>query len=473
MLHENLVLAADNLVSTAADDVYQALAEDCEQLSSAHAIRCRAASEKPKGMWFDEGFDFRDPEGSILTNSVLDMIAEIELRNRQRRKIDDDNYRMLIRKLLSNGLRCFYHRDPPLVACQRKAGSYRESPRWLSGKAVARNTDLLAEAGLIEILVGASGTATTYKVADRLLHAALAAGISEKSITYRLPSARLVRLYRSNSEEGQLLEFLPNDEILKWEAELDDYNTFVSQRSLGLEITDDALRTLQVRTNRWQRKELPQLIRPEFTQTSLYRQFNNGSFNQGGRLYGGWWINCPKTLRRQITIDGKPTIELDYSGCAIRMLYHERGLECSDDPYHLPVISDYEALKGLTRGHFRDAIKKLTQALINGSNRDKDMLCDLPAGVSFSPDFTRKHVMQMIEEKHSAISDEFGSGAGLRLQRKDSDLALQIITSLKSKGIVALPIHDSFIVEDKYKDVLLSEMFNIYRELFGCNPVVN
>ena len=44
-------------------------------------------------------------------------------------------------------------------------------------------------------------------------------------------------------------------------------------------------------------------------------------------MYGAWWITVPKALRRKITINGKPTVELDFSGCAIRMLYHERGLE--------------------------------------------------------------------------------------------------------------------------------------------------
>ena len=32
----------------------------------------------------------------------------------------------------------------------------------------------------------------------------------------------------------------------------------------------------------------------DVTQKRLRRIFNNGSFQQGGRFYGGWWQNIPK-----------------------------------------------------------------------------------------------------------------------------------------------------------------------------------
>lgn len=473
MLFENVALEPDNSASIAPASLYQALSENSAQLLPVGRIEAPTTFQSPKGMWFDEGFDIRDPEGSILTDSVLGMIAKIEGRQRQRREADDEYHRTLIRKLLSNGLRCFYYREPPLVACQRRAESYKGKPKWLSGKAMARNTDLLAKAGLIEISLGESGTATTYRVTPELLHRSLEAGVTDKSVNHRLPSERLVRLYRSNSQDGHQLEYQPNDDTRKWAAVLDDYNAFVAQQNLALVLPNDELVSLRERMNQWQDKGLPRLIRPELIQTNLYRQFNNGSFDHGGRLYGGWWINCPKDLREHITIDGKRTIELDYSGCAIRMLYHQRGLECPDDPYQLPLISDYEASQGFPRGHYRDALKKLTQALINGSKRENDMMCDLPKGVSFSPRFTRDQVMQMIEEKHAAIAGAFGSGAGIKLQRIDSDIALEIISNLKDKGVLALPIHDSFIVKtEKLKD-LKHQMMHVYQQCFGLKPVIH
>ena len=58
------------------------------------------------------------------------------------------------------------------------------------------------------------------------------------------------------------------------------------------------------------------------TARRLHRVFNNGSFNQGGRLWGGFWMNLPKTERRNgLVIDGEDIVELDYGQMALRLLY--------------------------------------------------------------------------------------------------------------------------------------------------------
>lgn len=54
-----------------------------------------------------------------------------------------------------------------------------------------------------------------------------------------------------------------------------------------------------------------------------------------------------------------------------------------------------------------------------------------------------------IEAKHPLIGPMFGSGAGLRLMRRDSDMAESLMLRLVKRGVVALPIHDSFIVPDR------------------------
>ena len=54
-------------------------------------------------------------------------------------------------------------------------------------------------------------------------------------------------------------------------------------------------------------------------------------------------------------------------------------------------------------------------------------------------------LIEQIKSKHSAIADAFGTGAGLRLMRVDSDMAETVLLRLIGRGIVGLPIHDSFI----------------------------
>jgi len=63
----------------------------------------------------------------------------------------------------------------------------------------------------------------------------------------------------------------------------------------------------------------------DFAARTVYRVFNNNDWQQGGRFYGAWWISCPSKLRPHILIDGKRTVEVDYSGLHAAMLYAEAG----------------------------------------------------------------------------------------------------------------------------------------------------
>ncbi len=58
----------------------------------------------------------------------------------------------------------------------------------------------------------------------------------------------------------------------------------------------------------------------------IHRVFNNNSFEQGSRFYGGWWQNIPKAYRQDIFIDNQSTIEVDFKSLHILLLYGLEGL---------------------------------------------------------------------------------------------------------------------------------------------------
>jgi len=471
MFYDKTMLGADYTASPAPVDALQAIYPEIASSSAPIAQSSPTAFRLARGTWFDEGLDFREPEGDAFTRHIIGMIGPFEGLKIGRSAIKAENHYIRVRKLLANALRCFYYYDPALVSFFRKAGRFKDKPLWFTGTGMRCATDALFKAGLIDMTPGQPGSASTYEATEALLFAALDFGVTEASLTYRLPRERLVRLYETN-REGPYADFDPTDETRQSTAMLETFNGFLDQQHIALDLSF-AERARVLRGWNYQRpKDMPRYHMPELLRTHLYRQFNNGSFEEGGRLYGGWWIAIPAYLRPTIIINDQPTVELDYSGCAIRMLYHLRGKECPDDPYRLEEIAAFEAETGYRPGHYREAIKALTQARINGTNRDKDMMCDLPDGASFSPRFTRDQVTTMIEAKHEAIADAFGSGAGLRLQRMDSDLALTIVTGLMEKGVVALPIHDSFIVQERHKEKLFQEMNDRYKDKFGFNPVI-
>lgn len=431
-----------------------------------------ARVEAPKGTWFDEAVDLRDPEGEVLTREVLALIAPVETRARKRREVDERNHQTAIRRVLANGLRCHFFRRPSLAAYFRKADGYSGGPGWLNGKAMSRTVDLLTDAGLLTSSGGEWGVAaSTYSVTEKLCDVAHACGVTAHSLTLRLPLKRLVRLREGGSGNAQVI-FRPTAETFQWACRLHAYNSFLTEQDISLALTVEEEAEWVRRWNEGRKGEAVSLYRPELFQTDLYRQFNNGSFSQGGRLYGGWWINTPKALRRKITINGQPTAELDFSGCAIRMLYHERDLDYQGDPYRLDAIAAYEAKAGLPPGHFREGIKAMTQALINDQDGKNPEMIKLPDGLSFRPRFKRREVRKMIEDKHAPIADAFGTGAGLRLQSLESDLALDIVTELRGQNVLALPIHDSFLVGRRHGFKTGVLMGKLYRARFGFDPVI-
>lgn len=169
------------------------------------------------------------------------------------------------------------------------------------------------------------------------------------------------------------------------------------------------------------------------TQNHLHRVFNDSTFEHGGRFYGGWWQGVPQEYRKFIGFYAEPSVELDYASLHPTMLYHERGLDLVGDPY---------AIDGLPR----KVAKKLFNALVNGKSHYSQDTRSLITDIGISWD----DAVSAVRKRHHAISDCLGSGAGVRLQRIDSDIAEDVLLAMLDQNITCLPIHDSFIVHHGY-----------------------
>ena len=198
----------------------------------------------------------------------------------------------------------------------------------------------------------------------------------------------------------------------------------------------------------------------------MHRVFNRGSkdFDKGGRFYGPYYQGMPSKFRKNIYIDGKKTVEWDYSGLHIRMLYHQLGLEFNEDPY---AIGD---------GSQRNEYKLVSLISINAQKRGshiavRDALKN--AGFDTAQDLTQ--ICQMMEDfkaRHAPIQEFLFSGAGIGLQNTDSRIMEKIMMRLHKARIPALPIHDSTIVQEEHSARLQKIMFQVYQEEMGYAPVL-
>jgi hypothetical protein len=207
------------------------------------------------------------------------------------------------------------------------------------------------------------------------------------------------------------------------------------------------------------------------------RRIFNENFERGGRFYaeGGSWQTLSKAERQRITIDGEPTVEIDFCSFHPTLAYAECGLPPRHDAYDLP-------------GFPRELVKIAFNILLNSSGRNgarhdlahKPLMAWVLLGVereeSESLDVFRARLVRLdpsyfqrasrladelidaVLGKHDAIRSMFFTGAGLRLQRRDSDIAGGVMGRMRKQGIAVLPIHDSFLVPASKADLLEQAM---------------
>jgi hypothetical protein len=201
----------------------------------------------------------------------------------------------------------------------------------------------------------------------------------------------------------------------------------------------------------------------DMTSTQLKRIFNNSTFKQGGRYYGGWWQRIPRNYRKYILIDDQMTVEIDYSAFHPQLLYMIKKLE--------PPLGDAYSLPGIPE-KARLLIKKTFNILVNATSEESALKAirklrrdgDVPKPPK---GLTDKLIIDAIRVKHSALDEFFCSGYGTKLQRIDSDIAEQVMLELVQKVIAVLPIHDSFIVRHDHRHALEQAMQNAVIGIFG------
>ena len=208
----------------------------------------------------------------------------------------------------------------------------------------------------------------------------------------------------------------------------------------------------------------------------MVRIFNE-AWSRGGRAYG-LWQNVPEVQRRNFLIAGKPTVELDYRAIHPSILYSEKGLPLPSDCYE---IDDCE----------RDQVKLALLILIN-SNTLKT--CTLALAAEYenkaraalgdqmlsTTDEIPEHriteasrIIEAVKKHHKPIADSFHSSAGVRLQNIDSAIAEAVWWTMYKRGILVLPIHDSFIVEIEHAALLENIMKEAAKELTGAQIQVD
>lgn len=180
----------------------------------------------------------------------------------------------------------------------------------------------------------------------------------------------------------------------------------------------------------------------------------NGSLRRGGRFYahGASWQNLKRDLRKSMTLSGEPVVELDFATLHPAMLYAEAGASMPGDCYAVP-------------GWPRPLVKRGMLVVLNAGTLHSARLaiahCDEMLALGHSDQTALDAASRLIADIkaiHRPIARFFHSDAGARLMRRESDMAEHILFDLMGENIVALPVHDSFLVPASKRDALETAM---------------
>jgi hypothetical protein len=201
------------------------------------------------------------------------------------------------------------------------------------------------------------------------------------------------------------------------------------------------------------------------------RIFNNSNWEHGGRFYGGWWQRLPSEHRARIALNDIRTIEDDYSGIHIVLLYAQARInyweDVNEDPYQIdiPGIEDPAVSRKLAKLFLLVALNaadenSVIRATINESKPDTET-GEVGFDISITSDILR-NLLAELRERHAPIADRICSGAGIELMNTDSKITEFIVRSFVESETPILTIHDSYIVPayaDKHLSAAMNEAF--------------
>jgi hypothetical protein len=303
---------------------------------------------------------------------------------------------------------------------------------------------------------------STFKIVDDDLNVAFAGG---RQTILRAGPKLLSRIERFGIKRADV-GHAPEEEVLVLRTPKRHANTIAEYQEYEDDEATLALRQQMTDINDWVSTaditcSLPQV---EPSQRRLRRIFNNSDFAQGGRLYGGFWQAMSSDERQEhILIEDDWCVELDYGQMSLAILYGLTGTKPPEgDLYDL-------SAEGIPTD-YRKGIKKVIQALINSSKVPTKM----PKGVRklIPSRYNIKDILEAVARKHPAIYPQMTSGIGMQLFRKESDILVDVLLTLKTQGIVALPIHDAVVVRDDNSDKTEAVMKKVFKEHTGITPDV-
>ena len=385
--------------------------------------------------------------------------------------------------------------DPKLaIGVGMSKSAYKTNSRYNSLFISSKIIDIINHAfdvGLIDKKIGseALSTSTRIRASDLLALTFEQAELSLFDMTQEYPNKEVIVLRKKVIVDGKKksinVDYLDADleSIPSMRQELHDYNALIWKSHIDIPTLEEPL----VEQPYWDGKaQETKTRRVRLTQDNKFvrRVFYRADWNLGGRFHGGWWQDINSDLRKQIYINDRSTIEQDYSGLHINLLYGLKGIQ--------PPLEDHYKVEHLlldfTAKEQRKIVKELVLMAINAKTIKKAYQSFLNEQPKDSRQKKLNHktlelLLEAFKNKHPDIEEALGSDKGVELMHMDGRITAKIIEHFTKKNIPILSIHDSYITQNQHTGELRTVMnkvvteelnglkINIEQELVGSDQV--
>jgi hypothetical protein len=180
-------------------------------------------------------------------------------------------------------------------------------------------------------------------------------------------------------------------------------------------------------------------------------------FNQGGRLYGGFWQNLKRERRRNIRIGGEAVAVLDYGSMFTRLAYAEvNAITADGDLYEIPGAKGFRSGVKMAMNTFlfdAGVRRSWPSAIGVGVGNDADAVAK-PDGAAalyhgrLPNDWTVKKAKEAILSVHPSLKEAWGRQLGYSLMFKESEILIAVLQQLSSINVPALGLHDGLLVAE-------------------------
>jgi hypothetical protein len=383
-----------------------------------------------------------------VTHQLMSHESHDQLRKRARKKKDLEIFERQIEAIVCEAVHRYLTGADKRIAISlsNRYLSRKDAQSNILNNTISQNLKNLSSPvmAFLELQTGdrSEGQVTTFWAGKRLI-----TRIKERQLGYNdltlEKSKNVIELRDKKAEgkaKGRLIHYEETPLTRQYRDEIEQINAFLREADICYQGNQDI----------------------DDSRVELKRIFNNGTFEEGGRLYGGFWISMKSEDIRDITIDDEWVVALDYGQMAVRLAYSLAKAPISfDDGYLIP---EWEKARELT--------KKLINVMLNSTSSDE---WTIPKKIEKLYPYREKierHLIADIYSFHKPISKLFGKPNGMKFMFLESEILIDVLLELNALGIVALPIHDGLLVKPSQQEAAKQVMLKVFKQHTNIDATV-